>query len=388
MKRNIVTWIIVLCTFLSTQAFSQSNDSLEKLFVMGNIIEKTQLISSANEDGEVHTELWNQAFSFINTNYNLLSDSEDFITLARTVVQKSSLNNLDSLLEPIKNLFTITDEPAIILDLLAVFSSITVENDEIVILVNSYALSLLEQGSDTNKDMLYLTLEVLGNFASPLSFPVLFQAYAYGNDKEISDIALSSLIQLESGNENQIRSLIENGNPSEKYYTLQIVLKNSKNSDFFKAEMSEKALASTIILTDDVSTVDDFTVNLQMEAMRELQRISWTRSASLITDYYIVAKKQFEAGFLDEVSFVEVIQAFTALSSSNAGQHLAAYLEEINKLQEENIAYSESVVLSVIQSLGLLGDKVAFDALLYTTYLEYPENIILAARDALVALKW
>lgn len=42
----------------------------------------------------------------------------------------------------------------------------------------------------------------------------------------------------------------------------------------------------------------------------------------------------------------------------------------------------------MIDSLAKLGDKSAFDYLLYVGYLEYPESIKKAARDALSGLKW
>ena len=47
-----------------------------------------------------------------------------------------------------------------------------------------------------------------------------------------------------------------------------------------------------------------------------------------------------------------------------------------------------NIVSALIQSLGALGDKSAFDCLLYTTYLNYPENIVAQARSALSSLKW
>ncbi len=388
MKNYTKPLLHLLCLFISFTAFSQSSDQLQKDFVKGNLSEKNILVDSANNDGLAHSDLWIVGFDFINTNYDLLSEDSDFIMLARNLVQKSSVNDIDALMPSLKTLFSITQNPALVLDLLTLFSSISVENNEIVVLVNEYAESLLIQGNSVDVNMIYLTLEVLGNFADASSFEVLFQAYAYNENAEISQVALQSLSKLRGGYENQIRSLIERGTSREKYYTLELVLNNSQNSDFFRAEMSEKALSGTIINIGDVSAVDNYTVDLQMAAIRELVRISWTRSAELITEFYLVAKKEFEAGSLTEGQFSEIINAFTALSSGTAGEYLSKDLEEFNKRQEENKAYSEAVVLTVIQSLGLLGNKIAFDALLYTTYLEYPEDIILAARDALVALKW
>jgi hypothetical protein len=46
------------------------------------------------------------------------------------------------------------------------------------------------------------------------------------------------------------------------------------------------------------------------------------------------------------------------------------------------------ITLATIQSLGLIGDRIAFDHLLQVSFLPYPENIQAAARDAINNLKW
>ena len=45
-------------------------------------------------------------------------------------------------------------------------------------------------------------------------------------------------------------------------------------------------------------------------------------------------------------------------------------------------------MLGVINALGRLGDRVAFDNLHYVGYLDYPERIKAAAREALNNLIW
>ena len=50
--------------------------------------------------------------------------------------------------------------------------------------------------------------------------------------------------------------------------------------------------------------------------------------------------------------------------------------------------FDEQTVMAVIRNLGILGDKVAFDYLLYIGYLKYPDSIKKAAKDALQNLKW
>ena len=49
---------------------------------------------------------------------------------------------------------------------------------------------------------------------------------------------------------------------------------------------------------------------------------------------------------------------------------------------------SETIALALIGALGRIGNKSSFDTLLYVTYVNYPEPVIAAARDALARLKW
>ena len=61
----------------------------------------------------------------------------------------------------------------------------------------------------------------------------------------------------------------------------------------------------------------------------------------------------------------------------------------LNTAAAQDVAsVNHEVLLAVIESLGALGDKAAFDNLLYVTYLPYPETITTAARTALAGLKW
>ena len=67
---------------------------------------------------------------------------------------------------------------------------------------------------------------------------------------------------------------------------------------------------------------------------------------------------------------------------------LSSYLAELNEQTENGNPCSKTVVLAVINALGLLGDKTAFDNLLYVSYIGYPEEVIEASRNALARLKW
>ena len=76
------------------------------------------------------------------------------------------------------------------------------------------------------------------------------------------------------------------------------------------------------------------------------------------------------------------------MASHDAAVRLTQYLVLINSYTEKGKAYDDQVVFTVIQNLGALADKVAFDDLMYTQYLGYSAAVKKAARAALDKLKW
>jgi len=85
---------------------------------------------------------------------------------------------------------------------------------------------------------------------------------------------------------------------------------------------------------------------------------------------------------------IPVVRCMGAMGSSDSAQALSIFLGLLNSETEQKKTYNEQLMLAVIQSLGDLGDKTAFDYLLYVGYLDYPETVKKASRDALARLQW
>ena len=99
-------------------------------------------------------------------------------------------------------------------------------------------------------------------------------------------------------------------------------------------------------------------------------------------------RQEYENGNLSDEDFSSTIKNIASVSSAETSSPLSSYLDFLNKQTEKNLPPSKAVVLSLINSLGEMGDKAAFDSLLYATYLDYPEEVIAAAKNALAKLKW
>ena len=129
-------------------------------------------------------------------------------------------------------------------------------------------------------------------------------------------------------------------------------------------------------------------IELQLSSLEVIANAQWTRASKLVVRFFAVARTEYERGIMDEMQFVGAITHVAALSSPDIVSTLTSYLSDLNGKAAENSFPAKPVVLAVISALGDLGDKAAFDTLLYVTYLSYPEEVVRAAREALARLKW
>ena len=98
--------------------------------------------------------------------------------------------------------------------------------------------------------------------------------------------------------------------------------------------------------------------------------------------------KDFILSDISDEDFAMAIADIAKVASSETSVVLSQYLDFLNKKMENREPPVQTVILAVINALGGLGDKTAFDYLLYVTYLDYPEEVIAAAKNALSKLKW
>ena len=129
-------------------------------------------------------------------------------------------------------------------------------------------------------------------------------------------------------------------------------------------------------------------VTLQFEALQILNANKWTRASGSVLAFFASSQKDFANGQITEEQFIELINSLVNISPLDAVSPLIKYLGELNTQQEHNAGVAQNVVLAVINSLGAIGDKSAFDSLLSVTYLNYPEPVLSAARQALAGLRW
>jgi hypothetical protein len=127
---------------------------------------------------------------------------------------------------------------------------------------------------------------------------------------------------------------------------------------------------------------------LRYSAAAVLTELQWTMASPLAVKHFYRVQTDVQNGAAPRERLVEAVNCLGAMGSSDAAQALALHLGLLNSQAEQGGAFDEAVTLAVVQALGVIGDKAAFDQLLYISYISYPEHIQAAAKEALAHLKW
>lgn len=382
MKRYVFTFMILFC-FFSINA--QEKSSIKK-FIKGNISEKTAAVKEAS-DSEIDW-ISNEAINFCLNNKELLGADRELDALAVAAIL--SISHPDQkIISELNELFTLYDKSsnvqiAVLNKAVALKDAISVS--EITNTLNSYIKNSVPGSLDSGgfKTILAALCEI-GNSES---FTIL---YKLSNDKQFSayssDIE-NTVIELIPTAMDEVSAMIQGADIKKITSVFALVQKNSKISKKNLCEFSEKVLNETILLTENSSGDSAGNIEVQLNALSILDSNKWTRASSLALSYFELSRKLFEKGSMNENQFKTVISSLRNIAPLDAVQPLIAYLEELNGRKEAENSVPADIALSVINTLGAIGDKAAFDSLLAVTYLDYEESVLTAAREALSGLRW
>lgn len=127
---------------------------------------------------------------------------------------------------------------------------------------------------------------------------------------------------------------------------------------------------------------------LQSEAITILGELKWIRAEPLAIRYFYRMQTEYQNGQVPGERFLEAIICLGAMGTVEAAQVLALQLGYFNSQMERTGNFDEPLVLALVNTLGNIGAKSAFDYLNYISYLPYPQSIRAAANVALGQLRW
>ena len=377
MKKLISLFLVSL--ILLTNAFGQE---YKKKFIKGNISDKTAAVREAS--GQEGIWLSQKAIDFVLENNDIIGTDRDMDGLAVAAVLSLPNDYVSGLSEADKN--AVMDKFILLFDKfsrsntvqIAVQSKIlslkdTINTEPFTDVLNKFLQSPQVLSSDSS--LLKSVISSLGFIGNNISFSILYNDL---NDKRYSayysdiEATIKKLIPVSM---NEVLQIVRSKDAANTQRIFNLV----KQADITTNNLCE--IAENILIESPL-------ISLQFEALAILNSHKWTRASNSVLAFFTTSQKNFQNGLVEEDQFVGLINSLVNLSPLDAVSPLIKYLGELNTQLEYNNSVSQNVVLAVINSLGAIGDKSAFDALLSVTYLNYPEPVLSAARQALAGLRW
>jgi hypothetical protein len=228
----------------------------------------------------------------------------------------------------------------------------------------------------------------LGELKSNRAFAVLFTVRELQYSDAISKLAEEALLSLEGDLKENLIRVVREGSLSEKLSSLKMALATDRIDNTQRAEVAEIALEVGMYTTTGDTNEQRITRDIRGISMRLLSEAKWSKATSLAIEHFGMALVEYDRGVVSKSYLLDAIHGLGNMGTHEAAERLALYLELLNSYTEHGRAYDEQIVLSVLENLHKLGDKIAFANLSYTQYLNYSDKVKKAAQNAIDDLKW
>lgn len=393
MNRILVASILLLCV-LSVQAQESSDliDTYRRNFVRSSLGTKLELLKEASVyEGVNMGPLYDTAVQFVLSNAVLLSS--DVLLRDISVLSVNMLRSYKyaPAAENLWSLFSVYKDSLVRVPLLQTLAEVGVGNMSIIKELNAFLdtqITLYKSGVRLDLAVLDAAIFAIGRLGDASSFPYLFAAYTASVSKAITERASVGMASLSGDYASFLAETIRSHIPSEKAAALDAGLRGDALSAEKRAELAEAALSVGVTNLSSFAGDQTYILAMRTQAARELTVREWQKASPLAIRHFYDFQIQYNRGQVSKTNFLESIALLGAMGTSEAAQALALYLQLINTETEQGKSFDEQITLAVVNNLGRLGDKAAFDYLLYIGYLQYPESVKKAARDALQKLRW
>ena len=377
--------------FLVPNAFAQNSDpSPYKEFVAASLHDKAVILENAPEN--TSQKFYEMSLSFVYDNKVLIEDLPDYYILLLATIGKLDANGSDGIDELLLKIYKDFDDYSVRLAVLDAFSRINIKSPAIYDFVMEIVTSELEKNENISVDIFVSCLDALGNIKNPDCCDLLFSILKEGLTQEIIDADKNALYNLMDGFYVTASYIVRSGSFEDKLLVLNLITENPKKDKKSCAEIAEILLSESIILDEGTQEKSQFTkeqIDLQYDSFICLQDAKWTKATDLVLKYFEVACYEYENKLLDLDRFCNIIKALKDFPTRNTCKVLTEFLASQYKHTVETGKFEAEILVSVINTLGELGDNEAFDTILYVmSWKDYPHEISQASNEALKKLRW
>lgn len=395
MKRAIFALCLSASLFAAPMIHAQSTDdivqSYQRNFVRSSLSIKLDVLkeAAAIEKSDM-SPLYRMALDFCIDNAVILQNDVQLRDIASYSTQRlHRLKNTESA-EKLWALFLVFKESAVRVPIMNALAELAAGNAQLILNLNSYLYNqntIRQAGVEPDYQTVDSCVAALGTLGSATSFPVLFATYSSGYPATIARRALDSLSNLQGDYKGYLTEVIRKNPPMDKAAALRAAIDNQRFTEGDKAEVAEASLDTALSFQSPVAAETNQNRETRYRAVRELSQRSWSKASPLAVRNFSMALDEYGRKEGSKAALLEAISCLGAMKTSEAAQTLTLHLQLINAETDSGKVPDEQITLAVIDNLGTLGDKTAFDHLLFVSYLPYPDPIKAGARDALKKLK-
>jgi HEAT repeat protein len=368
--------------------------SYERNFLRVNLAAKENVLRDAATDESVAGfigPLYEYALNFSLQNAGLLGDDPEMISLTVFTVRGMGAVGYKEGVDLLRRAFAVYQDSVVRTAVVESLAILGKGNAAVVEDLNRYleARNLgYRSGAAPDYPVLSACIAALGRLGDPGSFPALFGALCAGYSEAVGREAAGALDAIGGDYRGFLLGVIAQNPIREKRIALNAGTRSRTLHDAQRGELAEKALETVLDFMPENDADRADAAEIRYSAALTLRDLKWTRAAELLIKHFYQVQEDYGSGAASRDRFLEAVSCLGAMSSSGAAGVLALQLGYFNSQMERTGEYDEAVVLAVIRALGSIGDKAAFDYLLYISYLAYPESLKAAARDALNRLRW
>jgi hypothetical protein len=394
MNRLLILGFLAL--FLGRGLWGQESilNSYRRNFMRASLSTKVDILRDAATDErapEFIGQLYDYVLNFALQNADILREDPDLITITVIAARGAGSSAHQASVDTLWNVFSAFQDSRTRSNALEALSVLGKGNAGVLENLNRYLANqnnLYRSGMQVDFVTLSACINALANLGDSSSFPVLFSALAAGYPDKISREASAALESLEGDYAGFLLSVIQKNPAQEKLAALRAGLASEKISSAQRGEFAIHALETTIDIPTTNSDSGILVSALKSLAAKTLADLDLAKAGPVMLKYFYQVQEDYRVELAPKDRLIEAINWLGEIGSPETAQVLALQLGFYNSQTERTGECDEELVLALVTALGNVGDKIAFDYLLYVGYLAYPENVQAAARNSLSRLKW
>ncbi len=396
MKRVSLLIVLVLLMLFPLTVWSQKEnkilDAYKRNFAIASLDVKIQILQDATKSGSKDMgPLYLQAIDFVLDNSSLIPTDPRFRQLSIIAAQGIEKTGYQKAKYSLWKLFKTDKETLARVAIMKALGIVAVGDKEIIESLNKWVESqntLFKAGKIPDLQVVAEAINTLGKLGDPSSFPIIFSAMNLGYSDNITEKAKKALFEIKGNFKDMLMGVIKSQPLVEKKQALLMALSSDKLKDDDKGEIAQYALEIALNTESHNSLERKITREIRFIAVRALSERKWSKATSLVIEHFNITIQEYERGITDKSHLLEAIACLGNMGTHEAAVRLTQYLVLLNSYTEKGKGYDDQIILAVLDNLGKLGDKVAFDDLMYTQYLNYSNSIKQAAKKALEKIKW